>query len=67
MLNPFIRVNAILPNQERMSLTINTRYIVFYRQTSGDYTEVVMTRGNFIVDMHYDEFKNLSKINANID
>ena len=61
MSNPFIHVNVILPSQERQPLTFNTRHIVFFRPTSGDYTELVMTRGTFIVDMPYDEFKELPK------
>lgn len=67
MSSPFIRVNVILPSQEKVSLTFNTRHIVFFMPSSGDYTELVMTRRTFIVDMPYDEFKNLSKLNANID
>ena len=63
MPNPFIRVNVILPSQEKMSLTFNTRHVVFFRPSSGDYTELVMIRGTFIVDMPYDEFKELSKLN----
>lgn len=63
MPNPFIRLNVILPNQEKMSLTFNTRYIVFFRPTSGVYTELVMTQGTFILDMPYDEFKELPKLN----
>ena len=62
MSNPFIHVNVILPSQEKTSLTFNTRHIVFFRPSSVDYTELVMTRGTFIVDMSYDEFKELPKL-----
>ena len=64
MSNSFIHVNIILPSQERQSLTFNTKNVVFFMPAAGgDYTELVMTRGDFIVDMPYDEFKELSKLN----
>lgn len=63
-MSPFIRVNVILPNQERKSITFNAKNVVFFMPAvGGEYTELVMTRGDFIVDMHYDEFKELSKLN----
>lgn len=52
----FIHVEVILPSQERASQSLNINYIVAFNCSQGVFTEVVMTRGMYIVDMPYEEF-----------
>ncbi len=56
MPNQFIKVNVILPSQERNPQSLNINYIVSFSCSQGVFTEVVMTRGIYIVDMPYEEF-----------
>lgn len=56
MSNQFINVEVILPSQERNSQTLNINYIVSFSCSQGCFTEVVMTRGVYMVDMPYEEF-----------
>jgi len=61
----FIHVEVILPSQERNSQSFNINYIVSFSCSQGCFTEVVMTRGVYIVDMPYEEFVSLMN-HANI-
>ena len=56
MSSQFIKVSVILPSQERNPQTLNINYIVSFSCSQGVFTEVVMTRGVYIVDMPYEEF-----------
>ncbi len=61
----FIHVEVILPSQERASQSLNINYIVAFNDSQGFFTEVIMTRGAYIVDMPYEEFVSLMN-HANI-
>ena len=52
----FIHVEVILPSQVRCPQSLNINYIVAFNDSQGHFTEVVMTRGVYIVDMPYEEF-----------
>ena len=56
MSGQFIHVEVILPSQVRSSQSLNINYIVAFNDSQGFFTEVVMTRGVYIVDMPYEEF-----------
>ena len=56
MSDQFIHVEVILPSQERNPQSLNINYIVSFSCSQGVFTEVVMTRGVYIVDMPYEEF-----------
>jgi hypothetical protein len=56
MSTQFLNVKVILPSQERNSQSLNINYIVSFSCSQGFFTEVVMTRGVYIVDMPYEEF-----------
>lgn len=52
----FIHVQVVLPSQVRSPQSLNINYIVAFNPSQEVYTEVVMTRGMYIVDMPYEEF-----------
>jgi hypothetical protein len=55
----FIHVEVILPSKVRSSQSLNINYIVAFNPSQEVYTEVVMTRGMYIVDMPYEDFVKL--------
>lgn len=59
MSSKFIHVEVILPSKVRTSQSLNINYIVAFNPSHELYTEVVMTRGMYIVDMPYEEFVKL--------
>ena len=61
----FIQVEVILPSQARSSLSLNVDYIVSFVCSQGVFTEVVMTRGMYVVDMCYDDFMKLVESRQN--
>jgi len=61
MRNPLIQVEVILPSQVRSVQSLNINYIIACNPSQENYTEVVMTRGNYIVDMPYEDFLALTK------
>ena len=52
----FINVEVILPTKVKSSQSLNINYIVAFNPSQEVYTEVVMTRGMYIVDMPYATF-----------
>ena len=61
----FIHVEVILPSKVRTSQSLNINYIVAFNPSHEVYTEVVMTRGMYIVDMPYEEFVKLIECRQN--
>ena len=61
----FVHVEVILPSQERASQSLNINYIVAFNCSQGCFTEVVMTRGVYIVDMPYEDFVKLIECRQN--
>ena len=64
-MSKFIHVEVILPSQARSSLSLNIDYIVSFVCSQGVFTEVVMTRGVYVVDMEYDDFVKLIECRQN--
>ena len=65
MSNQFLHVEVILPSQVRNPQTLNVNYIVSFSCSQGSFTEVVMTRGVYIVDMPYEDFVKLIECRQN--
>jgi len=65
MTTQFIHVEVILPTQKRASQSLNINYIVAFNPSQEVYTEVVMTRGMYIVDMPYEDFVKLIECRQN--
>ena len=61
MRNPLIQVEVILPSQERSPQSFNINYIISFSCSQGCFTEVIMTRGVYIVDMPYEDFLALTQ------
>jgi len=59
MTTQFIHVDVILPSKVKTSQSLNINYIVAFNPSQEVYTEVVMTRGMYIVAMTYEEFVSL--------